>query len=215
MDTAALKALLDIAAGGNMAALAEELTTLLLDNGERVPPPVRRLLEALFERVLREADDAVCAKAAPQLERDIDLPLGILNACFLAASPAMRTTILNRNEVAAHAVVDPLDAAALLEAARLPEGFAEALSRIGRVKLAIARGVLADTTGCSLLTLAKGSGVDRGTYAAIAVLVQQKRSIRHNLEALAAYDRMPLHGAANIVAYWRARSTPLAFSQAA
>ncbi len=55
-------------------------------------------------------------------------------------------------------------------------------------------------------TLAKGAGVNRATFSAVAILAGPARSVHSNFEMLTLFDHVPENGARRLVQFWRGRS---------
>jgi hypothetical protein len=206
-----LSHLLELAAQGpaERAALAGEVADLLLDWPAQYPAAMRATFEALLEKIVREVDAAACAALAVRFEGRDDFPLGLLNAFFLHASPAMQDAILARNDAAGspEAELTPeVNGGELLLAARTAKDFPAELARIARLSPAAARALTADGAGRGLAALAKGAGVSRATFSAMAILAGPARSVHENFAMLAAFDAVPRDGARRLLAFWRARA---------
>ncbi|HXC56845.1 MAG TPA: hypothetical protein VNU97_16215 [Rhizomicrobium sp.] len=199
--------LLELAAQGpqQRAALAGEVADLLLDWPAQYPQAMRATFGALLEKIVREVEPPACALLAARFEGREDFPLSLLNEFFLFASPQMKDAILARNDAAGAVVCADLDAQSLLTAARAARGFAGELARIAAVPDAVAEALLADTSSRGLAVLAKGAGVNRATFSAVAILAGPARSVHENFAMLGVFDRVPHNGAAQLVAFWRAR----------
>jgi hypothetical protein len=210
-----LSHLLELAAQGadERAALAGEVADLLLDWPASYPSGMRATFEALLEKIVREVDLEARAALAPRFADRADVPLPLLNAFFLCAPEAMRAAILARNDAAGAADTLPIDSEALLHAARTTRDFGGALVRLAALPEDLASAIAGD--GGALTVLCKGAGLSRATFSAIAILAGPVRSVHENFAMLAAYDQVPVNGAAQLLAFWQARGEPQALIAAA
>ena len=210
-----LSHLLELAASGpsDRAAFAGELTDLLLDWPPQYPASMRATFEALLEKIIREMDCASRGALATRFEGRDDFAPSLMNEFFLVASPALKDAILLRNDVLEAAPGAEADCDTLLAAARSSRDFGPALARIAGVPDAVAHAAMADAH--ALATLAKGIGVNRATFSAIAILAGPARTVHENFRMLATFDRVPPNGARQLVAFWRLRAEPAAIGRAA
>jgi len=195
-----LDELLALAAERRWTALARELASLVLDWPQEYPAAMRAPVLALFERALRECDEAARAEIAPRMGGRPDLPLKLLNELYLAAPAPLRREILMRNELERDggAAGAPADAALLLRAARNGgRGFAAALSGVCAVPNDIAEAILADKSGEPLAVLCRGAGLDRAIFSSIAIL-RAPQDVPLNV-----YDTVPEHAARRLTGQWR------------
>ncbi|HWD29021.1 MAG TPA: hypothetical protein VG387_17745 [Rhizomicrobium sp.] len=202
-----LSHLLELAAqgAGERGALAGEVADLLLDWPEQYPQAMRATFVALLEKIVREmAGPSAAVLAARFRDRD-DFPLSLLNEFFLYAPGPMKDAILARNDALEPAARAHVDADALLSAARAAHDFAGSVAGIAGLPDAVAGGLLTDPTSKGLATLARGTGINRATFSAMAILAGPARTVHENFAALAVYDAIPENGARQLVAFWRAR----------
>ncbi|MBV8977834.1 MAG: hypothetical protein JO261_00570 [Alphaproteobacteria bacterium] len=205
MDTASsrerLNRLLDLASRGPGAAatLLDELADLLLDWPIDYAQAMRGPFEALLEKTAREADAPARARLLTRIAGRPELPLSLCNTFFLDAEAEARMRILERN--AALDGDEPacrVDACGLVTAARKTMNgafvplFASALSLPGD----LAARILADRH--ALAIAAKGAGLDRAAYSALALLTGADAA------SLGVYDEIPERGAAGLMRFWRA-----------
>src|ERR1700712_5533447 len=108
-------------------ALAGEVADLLLDWPAQYPDAMRATFGALLEKIVREVDAPSAVALAVRFEGREDFPLTLLNEFFLAASSAMQSAILARNNAQSALAPLRLDTDALLRAARQSRDFAGAL----------------------------------------------------------------------------------------
>jgi hypothetical protein len=207
--------LLELAAQGpeQRAALAGEVADLLLDWPAQYPQGMRATFGALLEKIVREVDAPSCAVLAQRFEGREDFPLSLLNAFFLAASPAMKDAILARNDAAGASTGFDIDAPALLSAARLATDFTAALAQMTGIAGNLAAEIVSDPF--ALAVLCKGAGVNRATFSGLAILTGPVRSVRENFQMLAVFDHVPANGARHLVAFWRGRQDGTAIEHAA
>lgn len=209
--------LLELAASGagERATLATELTDLLLDWPAQYPAAMRATFEALLEKIVREMQPASRAALAARFEGRDDFPLALLNEFFLDASCAMRAAILARNDAGeVPECGGDADCAALLNASRTAKDFLSVLAQMTGVPDGVAAAAVADAH--ALATLAKGAGVNRATFSAVAILAGPARSVQENFGMLALFDDVPENGARRMVQFWRSRTVaPMAVEQAA
>lgn len=216
-----LSHLLELAAQGasERAALGGEVADLLLDWPAQYPAAMRGTFEALLEKIVREMDGAARAALAPRFASRDDFALPLMNEFFLHAPDAMQDTILARNDAAGVAEGDAVDGEDLLGAARLaPKAFAPVLAQMTGIPAGLADAIIADAR--ALAALAKGAGINRATFSAIAILAGPVRSVHENFQMLSLYDRVPENGARHLLAFWRTHGdaeplTPRTASRAA
>ena len=199
-----LSHLLELAAKGKAqrAALADEVAGLLLDWPTQYPPAMRASFEALLEKIAREVDVAGRRTLAERFVHARDASLSLLNELFLAAPETMKRDILRRNDAHAIGAVPRIDGAALLAAARARGDFAAALARLAAIPRSIAEEILCDHSGLELSVVAKGGGLKRPFFSAISILTIASPD---DVVALSAFDAVPENGAANLLAFWRAK----------
>ena len=202
--------LLALAAEGpaERAALVSELADLVFDWPADCPAQMRPPVEALLTLMVREADDAMRARLAARLGGHPELPLGLVNAFYLVASPRVRREILLRNEIAEDGGTDVCaDAVGLIASARdTGVDFVGALAALTGVPRAVAQHVLADASGEALAVLCKGTHAGRAAFSAVAVLRARV--------PLQVYDTVPQHASERLVEHWRA-ATPQEHAAAA
>jgi hypothetical protein len=191
--------LLALAAERRWSPLARELCDLILYWPPGWPEAMRAPVMALFETALREADDETQTVLAGRIAGDTTIPLKLLNILYLAAAAPLRREILMRNALEGP---DPapfaVDRTALVDAARARQGdFTSALAGLAGVSRRIAAAVLADPSGEALAVLSAGTGLDRATFSAIALL-KAPPSV-----PLTVFDTVAPKAAALIVADWR------------
>ena len=197
-----LSHLLELAAKGatQRAALASEVADLLHDWPSAYPAAMRASFEALLEKIAREVDERARRELARRFEASGDAPLSLLNELFLASSQTMKDETLRRNDAHASGANTAIDGAMLLAQVREGGDFVTALAHAAAIPCATAAEIVGDRTGLALATIAKGAGLERALYSAICVLTKAVP-----FEALSLYDRVPRNGAANLVAFWRAK----------
>lgn len=211
-----LSHLLELAASGagERGALAGEVADLLLDWPPQYPPPMRATFEALLEKIVREMAPETRGPLAARFEGRDDFPLTLLNEFFLFASPEMKAAILVRNDAAGPAEACTTDCAALLAASRATRDLGPVLAQLTGVPDWVAAAAAADVQ--ALCVLARGAGINRATFSALAILAGPARSVQENFRMLTAFDHVPENGARQIVQFWRARGgVPAAVVQAA
>jgi hypothetical protein len=202
-----LSHLLELAAqgAGERSALAGEVADLLLDWPPQYPQAMRATFTALLEKIAREVNGPCAAMLAARFRDRDDFPLSLLNELFLYAPAPMKDTILLRNDA-----LDPVDCAGvdadrLLHAARNAQDFARAVAQIAALPDAVASGLLTDPSSRGLATLARGTGINRATFSAMAILAGPARSVHENFAALGVFDAVPPNGARQLVRFWRTR----------
>jgi hypothetical protein len=208
--------LLELAASGaaERSTLAGEVAELLLDWPAQYPAAMRATFEALLEKIVREMAAPARAALAVRFEGRSDFTPALLNEFFLDASPELKETVLQCNDAAGAMPESAIDCDALLVASRTSRAFAQVMARIAGVPDAVADAAMTDA--CTLCTLAKGAGVNRATFSAIAILAGPARSVQENFDMLALFDQVPQNGARRLVQFWRARlGEPLVVEQAA
>jgi hypothetical protein len=185
------------------AVLADELADFLVDWPLECPVSMREPVLSLLEMTLREADDETRAKLATRLGCREELPLELANELFFSAPPAVRQTILQRNDRSeSRATATPAaEAIKLLDAARDEKNasFNRQFSYTLHVPLYTAAAILSDATGEALAVASKGCGLNRVFFSALALLKLDGTG------ALAAFDGVPPRGAANLTAFWQAQ----------
>lgn len=204
-----LSHLLELAAKGReqRAALADEVAGLLLDWPAQYPPAMRASFEALLEKIAREVDGAGRRALAERFSHAGDASLSLLNELFLAAPETMKRDILRRNDAHAIGPVSAIDGAALLAAARARSDFPAALARLAAIPDAIAQEILCDRSCLGLCIATKGGGLQRPFFSAIALLAMPDDS-----SSLAQFESVPTNGAANLLAFWRAKVDDVALA---
>lgn len=210
-----LSHLLELAAKGaaQRAVLAGELAELLLDWPVQYPPAMRASFEALLEKIAREVDAAGRRDVARRFGRVGDASLSLLNELFLAAPDAMQHEILKRNDAHASRSMAGIEGKVLLAQARSRGDFTAALSRAAAIPRSIAEEILGDRSCRALAVVAKGGRLERSLFSAIAVLTIPSPD---NFAALSVFESVPANGAANLLAFWRAKlAAPLAGRDAA
>jgi hypothetical protein len=202
-----LSHLLELAAqgAGERGALAGEVADLLLDWPAQYPDAMRATFVALLEKIVREMSAPSAAVLAARFRDRDDFPLSLLNELFLYAPSPMKDSILARNDALAPVACARIDSDALLGAARTAHDFAAAASEIAGLPGAVASALLTDPTSKGLATLARGTGINRATFSAMAILAGPARTVHENFAALGVYDAVPENGARQLVAFWRAR----------
>ncbi|MEI9989957.1 MAG: hypothetical protein WDM86_07950 [Rhizomicrobium sp.] len=207
-----LSHLLELAAqgAGERAHLADEVADLLLDWPAQYPQAMRATFVALLEKIVREmAGPSRAVLAARFRDRD-DFPLSLLNEFFLFAPAPMKDAILARNDAEGPVECGPLDAEALLHAARTARDFAADLAHIAGLPLPVAAAMLSDPSARALAALARATGVSRATFSAMALLAGPARSVHENFAMLGVFDAVPRDGARRLVALWRAQGDAVA-----
>ena len=199
-----LSHLLELAAKGKeqRAALADEVAALLLDWPTQYPPAMRASFEALLEKIAREVDVAGRRALAERFVHAGDASLSLLNELFLAAPETMKRDILRRNDAHAIGSMTGIDGAALLAAARARGEFASTLARLVAVPHAIAQEILRDRSCLALAVVAKGGGLQRPLFSAITILTTASPD---DVTSLSQFESVPANGAANLLAFWRAK----------
>jgi hypothetical protein len=197
-----LSHLLELAAKGaaERAALAGEVADLLRDWPPAYPATMRASFEALLEKIAREIDEPGRRDLAKRFEASGDAPLSLLNELFLSSSDAMKDEILHRNDAHASGAIAGIDGAMLLAAARKRGDFPTAFARLASIPCNIVAKIMADASGRALAVVVKGAGLERPFYSGICVLLMPDI-----FAALSIYDRVPQNGAANLLAFWRAK----------
>lgn len=204
--------LLVLVAERQWTPLALELAGLLLDWPDDYPEAMRGPMLALFETALKEADSATVASLAVRFANHPDIPLKVMNAFYLAAPAPMRREILLRNAMEPlQAWPEPANGGALLTAARNgARDFLSAFAAGSSLPRKIASAVLSDPSGEALAVLCRGTGLDRATFSALAVL-KGPRGV-----PLAVFDTVEGKAAAHLVSDWRkAPASPLVHIHAA
>ena len=212
-----LSHLLELAAQGaaERAALAGEVTDLLLDWPAEYPAATRETFAALLEKIVREMDDTAQAALAPRLQGRNDFPLSLLNELFLAAPEGMKDALLARNNAVMAVRRQTVNADALLVAARTTANFAPALSRALSIPLPLIARILADRSGRALAAICRSTGINRASFSAIMILAGPVRAVHQNFAMLSVFDRVPENGAANLLVYWQSRGEQSAIIRAA
>jgi hypothetical protein len=199
-----LSRVLALASERRWTALTGELADLVLDWPADFPEAMRSPVTALLEWTAREADDATRALLAARVGGHPELPLKLLNELYLAAPARVRREILMRDELdgSEDEETAPADTAALLEAARQdePRDFVSVLSTAFSISRHIAETIMADASGEPLAVLCRGTGVDRATFTALALLKGAEAM------SVTAFDTVPDHAARRIAGHWRAHA---------
>jgi hypothetical protein len=206
-----LSHLLELAAqgAGERTHLAGEVAELLLDWPPSYPGAMRATFEALLEKIVGEMAPADCADIADRFAGRDDVPLPLFNAFFFSATSDMQDEILARNDTLEPVACLPFDVDALLHAARVSRHFTPALAEIVGLSEPVAAAMLADASGRGLAVLARGAGMARASFSALAILAGPVRSVAENFAMLAAYDRVPPNGARHLLRLWRSHAGPL------
>ncbi len=202
-----LSHLLELAAqgAGERAHLADEVADLLLDWPAQYPEGMRATFVALLEKIVREMTGPGRAVLAARFRDRGDFPLSLLNEFFLFAPAPMKDAILMRNDAEGPIECAPVDAEALLHAARTARDFAAELAQVAGLPLPVAAAMLGDPSARALAALARATGVSRATFSAMALLAGPARSVHENFAMLGVFDGVPQNGARQLVAFWRAR----------
>jgi hypothetical protein len=214
-----LSHLLELAAQGGEArqALLGELADLLLDWPSDYAAAMRSPFEALLERAARDADRPTRAALAARFVGHDGLALELLNEFFAVAPPALKSSILTRNETAEAPDdaprADAADPMALIHAARAGAGLAEALARYLGVNASLADEILEDDSAQSLAVACRGAHLNRATFSALAVLAATDRSAIP--DRLAVYETIPQGAAKGLLSFWRMRHGAPAQARAA
>jgi len=197
-----LSHLLELAAKGaaERAALAGEVADLLHDWPSAYPAAMRASFEALLEKIAREVDEAGRRELARRFEASGDAPLSLLNELFLSSSDSMKAEILRRNDAHASRTVAGIDGAMLLAAVRKRGDLASVLAHAAAMPRSVAALIMTDRSGRALAVVVKGAGLERPLYSGICVL-----TMGAPFAALSVYDSVPQNGAANLLAFWRAK----------
>jgi len=207
-STTRLCQLLELAEQGSQgAALAGGLADLLLDGS--CPTALRPPMLALFEKAVRQSDDATRARLAARLGGHGDLPLDLVNEFYLYAPARVRREILMRNELAGEAdeVADPPDAARLVAEARAPGDFAQRLGDALAIEPHTAGTILCDSSGEALAVLCKGAHLNRATFSALALL--KGAPADDPAERLCVFENVPEHAAERLTRYWQVHYAPV------
>lgn len=209
-----LSHLLELAAKGaaERAALAGEVADLLLDWPAQYPQDMRASFEALLEKIAREVDERARRELALRFSKIGDASLSLLNELFLAAPEAMKDEIIRRNDAHAGDSTARIEAEVLLAAARSRGEFSAILARAAAIPRAVAAEIMRDLSCRALAVVAKGGGLKRAHFSAIAILTIASPD---NFAALSAFDCVPENGAANLLSFWRAKPEPALAGQAA
>ena len=183
------------------AALAEEVTDLLLDWPSDCPDVMRMPCEALLERAARDVDAATRARLAQRVDGHPELPVALLNALFFVASESLKKSIVARNETADLPADDDIaDEAALINAARSNSAFVNQFARLLNVSIETAQDILSDASGQSLAVACKGAHVTRAGFSALTMLTSKDKACGTRLEA---YESVPQHAAERMLHAWR------------
>jgi hypothetical protein len=196
--------LLDLAEKGPAlrAALAEEVTDLLLDWPPDCPVAMRLPCEALLERAARDVDTATRARLALRADGHPELPVALLNALFFVASESLKKSIVDRNQSATDLPADGsgTDEAALVAAARRKSAFSTEFARLLGISVTTAQDILTDTSGQSLAVACKGAHVSRSAFSALSLLTA------HDNKHLDVYETVPQLAAERMLHAWRAHN---------
>jgi len=199
--------LLELAEHGSQGgALAGGLADLLFDGN--CPTALRPPMMALFEKAVRQCDDATRVRLAARLGGHGDLPLDLVNEFYLYAPARVRREILMRNELAGEAgeVADRPNAARLVAEARAPGDFAEQLGEALAIAPHTAGTILCDASGEALAVLCKGAHLDRATFSALALLKGMPAD--DPSERLCVFENVPEHAAERLTRYWQTHYAP-------
>jgi len=158
------------------AALAEEVTELLINWPPDYPDNMRSVCEALLTKAARDVDAVTRARLREQL----------------AAYPGLAQRVLPR-EISQ----------ALVVAARNGENLTTQLAECLGVNGATAQQILDDMSGTALATACKGAHINRATFSALALLAHPRRDRRHAFALLDAFDGVPETEAARMLRDWR------------
>ncbi len=212
-----LSHLLELAAQGpsERAALAGEVTDLLIDWPAEYPAAMRATFAALLEKIVREMDEPAQTALAARLEARNDFPLSLMNELFLSAPAEMKDALLAKNDGAQPAARFAVNADTLLTAARSSGDFPAVLAQALAIPAITAARIIADKSGRALAAACRGAGVNRATFSAIAILAGPVKAVHQNFAMLNVFDRVPENGAANLLAFWQARGERAAVGQAA
>jgi hypothetical protein len=159
------------------AALAEEVAELLADWPSDYPETMRGACEALL------------TKAA----RDLDAPTRARLRVRLYADPALFARVLPREP----------GAQALIAAARKGEQLTPLLAGFLGVDIHVAGDILSDESGFSLAIAAKGAGLDRAAFSALALLTHPGGENASARAMLDSYDAIGAAEAARRLRTWR------------
>lgn len=159
------------------AALAEEVADLLTD----WPPD--------YPATMRGACEALLAKAA----RDVDAPTRARLRVRLYADPELSARVLPRES----------NARTLIEAARKGENLPPLLAGFLGVDEIVAGDILSDESGFSLAIAAKGAGLDRAAFSALALLTRPPGAEGTVRAMLDSYDAIGAAEAARRLRTWR------------
>ncbi len=192
-------------AAGSQEELTNEVADLLLNWPQNYPAAMREPFEALLEKAICDIEPDARALLAKRFAGR-NLPLSLLNALFLDATPEVKSEILSRN--AASQTESPprlIDERALLAAARAaePDQLADVIAACFSVSGSIAAATLADTSAYNLATLCKGVCLSRAAYSALAVLTEPAASYGESYRRLTAYDAIPEAGARTLLRFWQ------------
>jgi Uncharacterised protein conserved in bacteria (DUF2336) len=157
------------------AALAEEVAELLIDWPPDCPEEMRAPCEALLAQAAREVDSYTRARLRVRLYADPQL----------AARLLPRET--NRD---------------LMEWVRSGD-IQGALADTAGLSPAKVAEILADDSGQALAVACKGSGIDRATYSAIAMLANGAGEVANAYEKLDMFDNVPTREAVRQLRAWR------------
>ena len=194
--------LLGLAAERRWSPLARELGDLVLYWPSDYPDAMRPPVVALFETALREADGETQSLMAGRMAGRSDIPLKLMNVLYLAAPAPLRREILMRNELEGEtATALMVDGPAILAATRTKSGdFTATLARLTGLPRRVATAILTDPSGEPLAVLCRGTGLDRASFSAIALLRGAEGM------PLAVFDTVAPKAAAQLVADWRKTS---------
>lgn len=199
-----LSQLLALAAERRWTPLARELCDLVLYWPSEYPAAMRTPILALFETALRQADGATQGEVASRLGGQTNIPIGLMNALYLAAPAAVRHEILARNEEEGEDLEESADSDAVLAVARKgARDFAGALAQAAQVPRHITQAVLADPSGEALAVFCRGLKLNRAIFSAIALLRAPAPM------PLEAFDNVADRAAARLVHDWRKRMEPV------
>jgi hypothetical protein len=158
------------------AALAEEVTELLINWPSDYPDNMRTVCEALLAKAARDVDAVTRARLREQL----------------APYPDLAQRVLPRET-----------SQVLVVAARNGENLTAILAESLSVHENMARQILDDNSGVTLATACKGANIDRAAFSALALLTRPRRGRSDAFALLDAFDNVPETEAARQLREWR------------
>ena len=158
------------------AALAEEVTELLINWPSDYPDNMRSVCEALLVKAARDVDAVTRARLRAQL----------------ASHPGLAQRVLPREM-----------SQILVETARTGENLSTALAESLSLPEDTARKILDDDSGAALAVACKGAHIDRAAFSALALLIRPRRDRSHAFAVLDAFDNVPESEAARQLREWR------------